>query len=127
MSETDPDQEKRIDGLGGFTVSLGEFGYITKKYEKELKEFQEADAADEGGEFTEGNDADGDADADAGGDADGEEKEGSTNIAPRLPNDYPTAWARCSVSVDGSANTDDIWHPADQAVRITACITYAPH
>lgn len=103
MSDIDVDVDEATDGLAGFTVSLGEFGYISKKYEKELQEFQDAEAEAEEAEENE--------------DEEGEEKESSTKIAPKLPNDYPTAWAKCSISAAGGADTDEIWQPADQAAK----------
>ena len=107
MSETDPDAGEATDGLGGFTISLGEFGYISKKYKQKLQHFQDAQAeAEAEEEIAEEEIA-----------VEGEEKEGSANIEPKLPNDYPTAWAKCSISAKGSPNTDEIWLPADQAVR----------
>ena len=120
MSDSASDASEATDDLGGFTISLGEFGYMTKKYEKELQDYKDAEAAAEEAEAeaaeeaeaVEGEAADDNA-------VEGEEKDDSTSIAPKLPNDYPAAWAECSISAEGSATlTDVIWHPVDQAVRM---------
>ena len=132
MSDSASDASDATDDLGGFTISLGEFGYMTKKYEKELQDFKDAEAAAEEAEAEAAEAADDNAveveaaddnavEGEAAGDnaVEGEEKDDSTSIAPKLPNDYPAAWAECSISAEGSATlTDVIWHPVDQAVRM---------
>lgn len=104
---------------------------MTKKYEKELQDFKDAEAAAEEAEAEAAEAADDNAveveaaddnavEGEAAGDnaVEGEEKDDSTSIAPKLPNDYPAAWAECSISAEGSATlTDVIWHPVDQATK----------